>query len=173
QNSARTISSFAYWHRGHQMPVRLCGRLNISGEIVMVAQRRIFFLIMMTLATAATPAGGQAVTHAVERSGGGAPIPDFSGIWGHPYWPGFEPPASGPGPVTNRSRLRGGPQAGVSSPGEFVGDYTNPILKPWAAEVLKKRGERELSGVSSPTAFNQCWPQGVPFIFFNFAMQML
>src|SRR5215468_6390566 len=80
-----------------------------------------------------------------DRNQSAAPIPDFSGIWGHPYWPGFEPPASGPGPVTNRSRLRGGPQAGVSSPGEFVGDYTNPILKPWAAEVLKKRGERELS----------------------------
>jgi hypothetical protein len=143
----------------------------------MIAQRRIFFLFMMTLAAAATTARGQAVTHAVERGGGGAdgaaPIPDFSGIWGHPYWPGFEPPASGPGPVTNRSRLRGGPQAGVSNPGQFVGDYTNPILKPWAAEVLKKRGEQELSGISSPTAFNQCWPQGVPFIFFNFAMQML
>src|SRR5215470_432608 len=42
--------------------------------------------------------------------------PDFSGIWGHPYWPSFEPPATGAGPVTNRSRLRRGPQAGVSNP---------------------------------------------------------
>src|SRR5258708_7051748 len=25
-----------------------------------------------------------------------ASIPDFSGIWAHPYFPGFEPPASGP-----------------------------------------------------------------------------
>jgi hypothetical protein len=22
-------------------------------------------------------------------------IPDFSGIWAHPYWPGFEPPGDG------------------------------------------------------------------------------
>jgi hypothetical protein len=99
--------------------------------------------------------------------------PDFSGIWGHPYWPSFEPPASGPGPVKNRSRLRGGPQAGVANPRELVGDYTSPILMPWAANVLKKRGEGEMSGQLSPTPYNQCWPQGVPFIFFNFGMQML
>jgi hypothetical protein len=99
--------------------------------------------------------------------------PDFSGIWGHSYWPSFEPPASGPGPVTNRSRLQGGPQAGVSNPRELAGDYTSPILKPWAADVVKKRGEDEINGLLSPTPYNQCWPQGVPFILFNFGMQML
>ena len=99
--------------------------------------------------------------------------PDFSGIWGHSYWPSFEPPASGPGPVTNRSRLRGGPQAGVSNPRELAGDYSSPILKPWAADVVKKRGEDEINGLLSPTPYNQCWPQGVPFILFNFGMQML
>jgi len=99
--------------------------------------------------------------------------PDFSGLWGHNYWPSFEPPASGPGPITNRSRLRVGPQAGVSNPRELVGDYTSPILQPWAAEILKKRGETEISGAASPTPLNQCWPQAVPFIFFNVGMQML
>ena len=99
--------------------------------------------------------------------------PDFSGIWGHPYWPSFEPPASGPGPVTNRSRVRAGPLAGLSNGRELVGDYTNPILKPWASDALKKRGEAEISGMLSPTPYNQCWPQGVPFILFNFGMQML
>ena len=32
--------------------------------------------------------------------------PGFSGIWTHSFHPGFEPPLSGPGPVTNRSRTR-------------------------------------------------------------------
>jgi hypothetical protein len=41
-----------------------------------------------------------------------------------------------------------------------------------AAEIVKKQGEMELSG-GAPTTYNQCWPQGVPFIFFNFGMQML
>src|SRR6516164_10931519 len=33
-----------------------------------------------------------------------APIPDFSRIWTRSGFPWFEPPASGPGPVTNKSR---------------------------------------------------------------------
>ena len=142
--------------------------------------RRRDFLLLATLAAAAasvTAAFGQAVTPAVGPTGSGAQsaasIPDFSGIWSHPYWPGFEPPASGPGPVTNRSRLRGGPQRGVSDPRQFVGDYTNPILKPQAAEVVKKHGEMELSGVGSPTPTNQCWPEPVPYILWTVAMRML
>src|SRR5262245_25008839 len=75
------------------------------------------------------------------------PIPDFSGIWAHPFFPGFEPPASGPGPVTNRSRGSGG----VSNAWGFVGDYTNPILRPHAAEAVKKHGEISLAGIGYPT----------------------
>src|SRR5258708_13435533 len=48
---------------------------------------------------------------------------------------------------------------------QFVGDYTNPILKPQAAEAVRKQGEIELSGVSAPIPSNQCWPEPVPYIF--------
>jgi hypothetical protein len=52
------------------------------------------FLLLMTLATAAvTPAFGQAAPPAVgsaESAQSTVSIPDFSGIWGHPYWPSFE-----------------------------------------------------------------------------------
>jgi hypothetical protein len=113
-----------------------------------------------------------------------ASIPDFSGIWGHPYLPGFEPPLSGPGPVVNKSRRRqifgtDGPFAPgtnvplVSDNRQFVGDYTNPILKPRAAEAVRKQGEIELSGVSAPIPSNQCWPEPVPYIFWNLGMQVL
>src|SRR6202140_1923338 len=101
--------------------------------------------------TAAAPAAGAASSGTQAAS-----IPDFSGIWWHPSLPGFEPPASGPGPVTNRSRRNG-----VSNPAQLVGDYTNPILKPHAAEVVKKQGEISLSGGGYPTPSNQCWPGGV------------
>ena len=134
--------------------------------------RRRDFLLLATLAAAAasvTAAFGQAVTPAVGPTGSGAQsaasIPDFSGIWSHPYWPGFEPPASGRGPVTNRLRLRGGPQRGVSDPRQLVGDYTNPILKPRAAEVVKKHGEMELSGVGSPTPTTSVGPNPCPTFF--------
>jgi hypothetical protein len=101
-------------------------------------------------------------------------IPDFSGLWAHPYIPGFEPPVSGPGPVVNKSRVPTGPQAGRSaSTTRFVGDYTNPILKPLAAETVKKHGEIELSGETAPTPTNQCWPEPLPYIFWSPGMQML
>ena len=96
-------------------------------------------------------------------------IPDFSGIWAHPSdAPGFEPPLSGPRPVTNRSRLAGG----ASNGDQLVGDYNNPILQPWAAEVVKKYGEIELNGGLLRSPRNQCWPEPPPFIFWNYLMQM-
>jgi hypothetical protein len=55
----------------------------------------------------------------------------------------------------------------------LVGDYTNPILKPAAAEVVKEHAEMSLAGVGYPSPRNQCWPQGVPFIFTNHAVQLL
>jgi hypothetical protein len=109
---------------------------------------------------------------AVASIANAASVPDFSGIWAHASWPGFEPPPLGPGPVTNKSRMRGGPQPGVSNPTVFAGDYTNPILKPQATEVVKRRGELESSGLVQPNEMTQCWPLGVPFIFTNVGMQM-
>jgi len=99
---------------------------------------------------------------------GTASIPDFSGTWSYPYCCGFAPPLSGTGPVTNKSRLNG-----ASSTYEFVGDYTNPILKPQAAEVVKRHGEIELSGVPYPTPRNQCWPERMPFALANLGMEMI
>jgi hypothetical protein len=151
-------------------------RRNHNWEAGMKVQRRDFLLLVTLAAAAATPALGQAVTPAAGPAKSdthtAASIPDFSGLWSHPYFPGFEPPASGPGPVTNRLRLGAEPQRGVSNPNQLVGDYTNPILKPQAAEAVKKHGEIELS-VGAPTPMNQCWPEGVPFVFRDVGMQML
>jgi hypothetical protein len=99
---------------------------------------------------------------------GAAAIPDFSGIWSHPYLTGFEIPFAGPGPVLNTQRQR----SGVANFQMLVGDYKNPILQPWAAEVVKKHGEISLSGKGYPTPSNQCWPGGVPYVFWDFLMQM-
>jgi hypothetical protein len=53
----------------------------------------------------------------------------------------------------------------------LVGDYTNPILQPWAAEIVKKFGE--FSSAGFPNQQNQCWPEGMPFVISNFGMQVL
>jgi hypothetical protein len=130
------------------------------------------FLLFAALAAAATPALGQQAAPASRPANisaqGATTIPDFSGIWRHGSLPWFEPPESGPAPVTNRSRRNG-----VSNYDQLVGDYTNAILKPWAAEVVKKYGEVSLAGVTFPSPSNQCWPEPVPYIFKHGAMQML
>jgi hypothetical protein len=98
---------------------------------------------------------------------GTASIPDFSGVWAHPSG-NVEPLASGPRPVLNRAR-----RDGKTDPYLTVGDYTNPILKPEAAQVVKKHGENSLAGLANPTPSTHCWPSGVPYIFFQLGMQML
>jgi hypothetical protein len=98
-----------------------------------------------------------------------ASIPDLSGVWAHPSIPGFEPLVSEPTSVTNRSRREGG----VSDNRQLVGDYTNPILKPEAAEVVKRHGEMSLAGIGYPTPRNQCWPGGLPFVFATTGIQIL
>jgi hypothetical protein len=97
-----------------------------------------------------------------------ASVPDFSGIWAHPGL-GFGPPLSGPGPVVNKSRMPNG----VANFDQLVGDYTNPILKPEAAEIVKQRGLISLSGRDFPDPDNQCLINPVPYIFWNFDVQLL
>jgi hypothetical protein len=127
-------------------------------------------LLLVTLAAAASPAWGQQEGPPNAGPHNVASIPDFSGIWRHGSLPWFVPPASGPGPVTNRSRRK---DNGQSDYGQLVGDYTNPILQPWAAEAVKKKGELSLAGVTYPSPANQCWPEPVPFLFKHMAMQIL
>ena len=150
--------------------------------------RRRHFLLFASVATAAAmPALAQTIP-AVPASGASpdaASIPNFSRVWSHPSLPWFEPPASGPGPVTNLSRgpqrpagASGSPGAvpskvGVSNYDQLVGDYNNPILQPWAADVVKKFGEISLAGVTYPNASNQCWPRPGPFIFKHNQMEMI
>jgi hypothetical protein len=129
-------------------------------------------LLLVGVAAAATPGVGQTVAPAAGPASSGkqgaASIPDFSGIWAHPYLTGFEPPISGPGPVRNKSRLPNG----VANFRRLIGDHTNPILKPHAAERVKQHGEISRAGGGYPTPSNQCWPGGVPYVFWDFLVQM-
>jgi hypothetical protein len=131
------------------------------------------FLLLLTLAAAAaTPVLGQTAPQGAARAGSGtqkaASVPDFEGIWNHPSLPWFEPLASGPRPVTNTSRTDG-----RSNYDQLVGDYKNPILQPWASEVVKKFGEISLAGVTFPNPANQCWPEPPPFLFKHNQMMMI
>jgi hypothetical protein len=154
------------------------GRRVVTGETIMKTPA----LATATLfAALAAPALAQTTAPA-------ASIPNFTGLWNHPSFPWFEPPASGPGPVTNKSRwpqqlsspgagsvalppLKGG--VGISDYDQLVGDYTNPILQPWAAEVVKKHGEMSLAGITYPNPANQCWPLAMPFVYKQYLVQVI
>ncbi|HMA73494.1 MAG TPA: hypothetical protein VKP67_18715 [Xanthobacteraceae bacterium] len=124
-------------------------------------QRRELLFVLTFVASGAAPALGQtSAAPAVSRAQSVVSIPDFSGIWSHAAL-GFENPISGPGPVRNRSRT----PARASNFNLLVGDYTNPILKPHAADVIKKLGEISQSGRVFPDPDNQCLLQPVPYIF--------
>ncbi len=127
-------------------------------------QRWDFLLVVTLAAAAATPAFGQAVAPTVGPAYSGKEsaesIPDFSGLWMHPL-PGFEPLSSGPTALVNRARRLNG----TGDILKLAGDYTNPILKPEAVEVVKRHGELGLNGIGDPNPRNQCWPAGVPFVF--------
>jgi hypothetical protein len=139
----------------------------------MLAHGRNILWLVTLAATTATPGLAQTGKPGASGAAAQAAIPDFSGVWRHPSLPGYEPPASGPGPVTNRVRRRGPSQPGVSNYDRLVGDYTNPILKPHAAKIVKELGEISLQGATFPNPANQCWPEPVPFIFKHFGMQMI
>ena len=135
-----------------------------------MTMQRNFLLLVILPAAVATPALGQALPKASAETAtsGAAAIPDFFGIWWHPFLPGMEPLASGPTSLRNLSRRNG-----VGNYDRLVGDYTNPILQPWASDVVRKFGELSKAGVTYPSPANQCWPEPLPYIYKNTALMVL
>src|SRR5262245_10382015 len=100
-------------------------------------------------------------------SGSAPAMPDFSGVWTHAN-PGFEPLSSGPTSLINRSRRPNGTGDGL----KLTGDYTNPILKPQSAEIVKQHGALAVA-MGDPNPHNQCRPEGPPFLLTNAPTQIV
>src|SRR5256714_2264530 len=75
----------------------------------------------------------------------------------------FQPPASGPGPVTSE---KGHPYVPNNDEGRQVtfrvADLNNPILKPWAIEKMREQNVLAASGKRAYEARASCRPGGVP-----------
>jgi hypothetical protein len=130
-------------------------------------------LLLATLAAVASPASGQQAAPAARQANIGpqsaGAIPDLSGTWRHGNLPWFIPPASGPGPVISKTRYKDNGVVDIRAP---VGDYTNPILQPWTAEVVKIKGELSLVGrreLSKPVQHMLARTGTVPFQAFGHA----
>jgi hypothetical protein len=78
----------------------------------------------------------------------------------------FVAPPSGPGPVTNDPKYPYLTNAEAARAGKRptyrVADLTNPILKPWAIEQMRKANEEVIAGKIPFTADSRCYPAGVP-----------
>jgi hypothetical protein len=98
----------------------------------------------------------------------GVSPPDFApspSVGWFAYSRTFIPPASGAGPV------RQDPAHPHVSNDDFrvtgrqptfpMGDPNNPILQPWASDVIRKRNELILSGKPAFSPHASCWPVGV------------
>jgi hypothetical protein len=91
-----------------------------------------------------------------------APNPDTG--W-YAYNRVFIAPPNGPGPMQqDRSRpyvSNDDFRVTGAQPTERVAELNNPILQPWALEVVRKRNQQILSGKIIPSATASCWPKGV------------
>src|SRR5215470_18606851 len=79
-----------------------------------------------------------------------APVPDGAQAmlnvrWGKNAF-NFEGMPTGPQPLRNLSRR----PDGTANAGQLVGDYNNPILTPFAASVVKQKGELAIAGHGFP-----------------------
>jgi hypothetical protein len=90
--------------------------------------------------------------------------PDTDTAWttSRPTMDDFLPPAAGPGPVMSDPAHPYTPNGGGRQPTYRVADLTNPILKPWAVEQMKKANDDVLAGKVPYIARERCWPAGVP-----------
>jgi hypothetical protein len=108
---------------------------------------------------------------------GDSPIPDLAGQWGRDML-FFEPPPSGPGPIVNAVRKADGTVVARNQCCTIVtgwlGDHTNPILKPEAAETVKKFGNLVVNGTVAQDLHNSCWPEPPPYAMgLHFGVQIL
>jgi hypothetical protein len=91
-----------------------------------------------------------------------AVLPDFSGFWARTSL-GFESPATGHGPLANLNHRANG----ASNLSLLAGDDKDPILKPEAAETVKRLAEWGRRNEAFPQPSNQCLPYPPPYIASN------
>jgi hypothetical protein len=75
----------------------------------------------------------------------------------------FQPPTSGPGPVTYDKDHPYVPNNDKGRQVTFrIADLTNPILKPWAIQKMREQNELAAAGKRAYEARASCRPGGVP-----------
>jgi hypothetical protein len=86
----------------------------------------------------------------------------------------FQPPPSGPGPITFDKRFpyvdNGAARRAGIQPTYRIADLGNPILQPWAKEQMRKANDEVHAGKVPFRARERCYPAGVPgFVVYTLA----
>jgi hypothetical protein len=123
--------------------------------MIMNAGRRLIAGALLISAAAAAPIYASAQNQ--------ANVPDLSGLWARVAVKGevtFDPI---PGETGGQAIER------VWTPGPDIeeivsGNYDNPILQPWAREIVKRNTDSEIALVHVHEADDLCWPVAVPQI---------
>jgi hypothetical protein len=129
----------------------------------MTARRRGFLQLTLSISLSAMAAFGQAAAQPDTAA------PDFSsnlagwvGLNG--TGPFFESVAGRVPPVTSDPAHPFVPNAAGAQPTFRIPDLSNPNLKPWVKERMKKDTDEILAGKKPAfTPQSSCWPAGVPF----------
>ena len=98
---------------------------------------------------------------AAARALAASEIPDFTGVWGRNAFD-LEPVSSQYRPVSNRIHEPNSTTGDYERP---AGDYSNPILKPAARDIVHKRSDAAMKGDIIADPSNQCAPYQPPFVF--------
>jgi len=126
-----------------------------------------FTRILLAEAAATVLVAGAALIPAAAQNAKSAAVPNFgpdtitAWVTSRPTMDDFLPPENGPGPVLSDPKHPYVPN-GSGQPTYRVADLSNPILKPWAIEKMKKANDEVLSGKVPYIARERCWPAGVP-----------
>ena len=90
--------------------------------------------------------------------------PDRNTAWipDRPTGDDFLPPLNGPGPVMSAKDHPYVPNGRGAQPTYRVADLSNPILRPWVIEKMKRANEAVLGGKIPYITRERCWPAGVP-----------
>src|SRR5579872_1648379 len=88
--------------------------------------------------------------------------PDSTTGWLKPPGDEFIPPESGPGPVRADPAHPYFSNAIAAQETPKIADLTNPILKPWVIDNMRRENQAVMAGKVGFTARSRCWPHGVP-----------
>jgi hypothetical protein len=103
-----------------------------------------------------------AAVHAADTEAGVPPLESLNVGWSK-VADDFQPPASGPGPITYDKDHPYVPNNDEGRQVTFrIADLTNPILKPWVIEKMREQNELAAAGKRAYEARASCRPGGVP-----------